>query len=482
MQSLPSRQEIQAEKRRRSKEKSKTLIGFTEYTNPRYQAARHHKFIAAQLERAFTGEVDRLMLVCPPRHGKSELASRRFPPWCLDKRPDLQFISASAGADLAHDFGREVRNIVSSEEYQAISETRLAEDAKAANKWLTNEGGSYYAVGVNSNVMGRGADILLIDDPFGRMKDADSETERNNVWEWYQGSLYNRLQPGGRIIVIGHRMHEDDLQGRLLAQQSQGGDQWEVVNLPAIAEDNDPLGRDPGEALWPERFPVEALKRIEANTIPRYYSALYCGRGSPAQGDMFKPDSLVKRDDRGECVMWVRAWDLAASKTGDYTVGVLMGRTEDGRYIVADVRRIRGTPDEVEALIAETASMDGVGVRISLPKDPGQAALFQVQYLTSKLAGFSVHDSPEAGKKEVRAEPFASQVNVGNVSIVRGDWNYGYVDELRSFPDGKHDDRVDASSRAFQFLCEETGLFAVSDGLLQAISMPTRRGMKRFGR
>jgi predicted phage terminase large subunit-like protein len=434
------------------------------------------------LERAFRGEIDRLMLIIPPRFGKSELASRRFPAWALAQNPRLQFISASAGADLAHDFGREVRNIVTSEDYQSIFATRLAQDAKAANKWVTSEGGSYYAVGVGSNVFGRGADILLIDDPFGTMEDADSELARERVWKWYQGSLYNRLQPGACIVVIGHRMHEDDLQGRLLAQQSQGGDKWEVVNLPAIAEAADPLGREPGEALWPERFPVEALARIEANSIPRYYSALYCGRGSPAQGDMFKPDKLVKRDDRGECAIWVRAWDLAASKAGDYTVGVLMGRTGDGRYVIADVRRIRGTPDEVEALIAETATTDGVGVRISLPKDPGQASLFQVQYLTTKLAGFIVSNSPEAGNKEVRAEPLASQVNVGNVSIVRGDWNYGYTDELRAFPVGAHDDQVDASSRAFQFLCEETGLFVVSDGLLQAVSMRSRRGAKRFGR
>ena len=422
------------------------------------------------------------MLIVPPRHGKSELASRRFPAWALAQNPELQFISASAGADLARDFGREVRNLVSSEQYQGVFSTRLAEDAKAANKWVTSEGGSYYAVGVGSNVFGRGADILLIDDPFGTMEEADSELGRERVWKWYQGSLYNRLQSGARIIVIGHRMHEDDLQGRLLAAQSQGGDQWTVVNLPAVAEESDPLGRVPGESLWPEKFPIETLKRIEANTIPRYYSALYCGRGSPAQGDKFKPEKFVKRDDREECTLWVRAWDLAATKAGDYTVGVLMGKTQDGRYVVADVRRARGTPDEVIDLIAETASTDGVGVRISLPRDPGQASLFQVQYLTGKLAGFIVTDSPEAANKEVRAEPFASQVNVGNVSIVRGDWNYGYLDELRAFPSGSHDDQVDASSRAFQFLCEETGLFVVTDGLLQAVSMPTRRGAKRFGR
>src|SRR5260370_1295374 len=157
---------------------TRNLIAFTEQTYPRYQTAQLHRQIAQQLERVERGEIDRLMLLVPPRHGKSELASRRFPAWFLGRHPEKQFISASAAESLAEDFGRDVRNIISSPEYRAIFSTGLAEDSRAKGRWNTAQGGSYYAVGVNSSVMGRGAHVFMIDDPFGSMADARSEVER----------------------------------------------------------------------------------------------------------------------------------------------------------------------------------------------------------------------------------------------------------------------------------------------------------------
>jgi hypothetical protein len=156
------------------------------------------------------------------------------------------------------DFGRDVRNIIGSEEYRALFDTRLAEDSQAKGKWHTSAGGIYYAVGIGGSVLGRGGDVILIDDPYSSMEDALSEITRKNVWEWYTGTAYNRLMPNGAIVVINHRMHEDDLSGRLLAQQTAGGDKWEVVELPAISETN--------EALWPEAYPIDALHRIRQNT------------------------------------------------------------------------------------------------------------------------------------------------------------------------------------------------------------------------
>jgi hypothetical protein len=149
----------------------------------------------------------------------------------------------------------------------AIFDTTLAEDSQAKGKWHTSDGGIYYALGIGGSVLGRGGDVILIDDPFGSMQEAQSELERKNVWDWYTGTAYNRLMPGGAIVVINHRMHEDDLCGRLLAQQAAGGDQWEVVELPAINDD--------GEALWPDAYPIEALHRIRLNSQARFWSALY---------------------------------------------------------------------------------------------------------------------------------------------------------------------------------------------------------------
>jgi hypothetical protein len=230
------------------------LIAFTECTFPRYRPARHHRMIAAQLERVLAGEVDRLMLLVPPRHGKSELSSRRFPAYYLGHHPDRQFLSISATADLAADFGRDVRNLIASPEYAALFNTALAPDSHAKGKWHTSAGGIYYSVGIGGGVLGRGAHVELIDDPFASMEDALSEATRKNVWDWYTGTAYNRLMPGGAIILINHRMHEDDLAGRLLAQQAAGGDRWEVVELPAISED--------GQRCTPWRTGSKASKRL----------------------------------------------------------------------------------------------------------------------------------------------------------------------------------------------------------------------------
>ena len=246
---------------------AQSLIEFACYTYPKYEPAVLHRQIAEQLERVERGEVDRLMLLVPPRHGKSELASRRFPAWYLGRHPDRHVISVSASYTLAEEFGREVRNCVRSQEYAEIFDTRLAEDSQAKGRWSTQEGGSYYAVGVGGSLYGRGAHLLIIDDPFASMADARSEQIRKEVHAWYTGTAYNRLEKGAAIVVIGHRTTQDDLQGRLLAQQAAGGDKWEVVELKALDGE--------GNALWPERFDGDALARIKANTTAQDWAALY---------------------------------------------------------------------------------------------------------------------------------------------------------------------------------------------------------------
>jgi hypothetical protein len=250
------------------------------------------------------GEIDRLMLLMPPRHGKSELASKSMPAWSIGRKPWRQFISASASVELARDWGREVRNIVMSDAYQAVYSTRLQEDSKAAGKWNTQEGGCYYAVGVGGSPLGRGADIFLIDDPFGSMEDARSPVIREKVWNWYTGTVYNRLQSDGAVIVINQRMHEDDLSGRLIEQMKAGKDAWTIVELPAIAIDHDrdghkiidPIGRKAGEALWPEEYDLKRLDRRRDNTLARYFSAMYQQQPVPDEGELFAADKLGLRD------------------------------------------------------------------------------------------------------------------------------------------------------------------------------------------
>ncbi len=218
------------------------------------------------------------MLLCPPQHGKSEASSRKLPAYILGRDPKEDIISASATAELAEGFGRDVRNCVASEEFRRLfPQTILAEDSQAKGRWNTRDGGSYYAVGVGGNLFGRGG-MAIVDDPVGSWTDAQSQLTKDKVWDWYRGTLYNRIRPGKPIILIQHRTAEDDLAGRLIEQQNHGGDRWEIVELPADV--NDPP--------WPERYDRAALERIRINTDPRQWSALYLQNPTPEEGTFFK--------------------------------------------------------------------------------------------------------------------------------------------------------------------------------------------------
>lgn len=255
-----------------------SLLGFTGYTTPRWKPGKIHRAICEQLDRVVRKEIDRLMLLCPPQHGKSEITSRRFPAYVLGHEPTEDWISASATAELAEGFGRDVRNCISSREYQNVfPDVQLAEDSQAKGRWNTKQGGAYNAIGIGGQLFGKGGGAV-IDDPFGSWADAQSEVSREKVWDWYQGTLYNRIRPGRPIIVIQHRMHEADLAGRLIAKQATGGDKWEIVNLPALIDD----------PPWPERYDSAALERIRANTDPLQWSALYQQNPMPDEGVFFK--------------------------------------------------------------------------------------------------------------------------------------------------------------------------------------------------
>jgi predicted phage terminase large subunit-like protein len=433
----------------RRKDAAESLIAFTEYTYPRYRTAQHHRAIAEQLERIERGEVDRLMLLVPPRHGKSELASKRLPAWFLGRQPHKQFISVSATAELAADFGREVRNIINSPEYRAIFNTTLAEDSQAKGKWHTADGGIYYSLGIGGSVLGRGGDCILIDDPFGSMKEARSELERKNVWDFYTGTLYNRLMPGGAVVVINHRMHEDDLCGQLLAQQAAGGDRWEVVKLPAI--------NDAGEALWPEAYPIETLHRIRRNTQPRDWSGLYLQEPAPEDGDYFKSEWLRSYDKTPpkDTLRIYGGSDYAVTADGgDYTVHAVVGLDPEGRMYLLDLWRKQAASDVwVEAfcdLVKEWQPIAwaeeqgqiraGVGPYIDRRQRERQAWCVREQF-------------PTRGDKAVRAQSIRGRMALEGLYVPKNaDWLPNLRSELLSFPAGKHDDQVDALGLVGQLL------------------------------
>jgi hypothetical protein len=226
------------------------------------------------------------MISMPPRHGKSEHVSVRFPAYYLAKHPNHQFISASYAAELAFDFGRQVRNLIDGAEYRALFPgVTLAADSQAKNRWHTKQGGVYIAAGLDGGITGRGAHVLSIDDPVKSRAEAEREVERKKAWDWYSGTAYNRLMPGGAIILTMTRWHEDDLAGRLLAAEENGGDKWEKLILPAIDEN--------GKALWEESYPRPVLDQMRKVMSPYDWASLYEQRPRPVEGSFFSVNDLL---------------------------------------------------------------------------------------------------------------------------------------------------------------------------------------------
>jgi predicted phage terminase large subunit-like protein len=422
--------------RRRAARKS--LIEFTEYTLPHYVPAAHHELIAEKLEAVERGEIDRLMINMPPRHGKSELASRRFPAWFLGRHPRKSVIAASYNSDLAGDFGRQVRNIVAGREYGVLFETRLAEDSRAANRWNTDAGGSYVAAGVGTAITGRGADVLLIDDPIKDREEADSEVQRNKVWDWYTSTAYTRLAPKGRVIVIQTRWHEDDLSGRLLVEQGRGGDKWEILDLPAI--------RANGAALWPEFYPLDALERIRAVLPPRDWSALYQQRPAPDEGLYFKREWFRWYDEAPKHLRIYGASDYAVTADGgDHTVHGVVGIDPDDNLYVLDV-----WSQQTESNVWIEVFLDLLAKWKPLiwAEEGGQILKSLGPFIDKRMRERKVYGRREqmtsVADKPTRSRSFQARCAMGKVYLPRNaPWVSDLMGVLLAFPAGKRDDEVD---------------------------------------
>jgi predicted phage terminase large subunit-like protein len=390
------------------------------------------------LEAVERGEIDRLMVFMPPRHGKSEKTSKRFPAWYLGRNPKRQIIAASYNSDLATDFGRDVKGILASPEFgDVFGDVQLRQDSRAADRMNTNHGGAYYAVGVGTATTGRGAHLGLIDDPFKDREEADSETNRNKVWNWYRSTFYTRLMPGGVIVLVQTRWHEDDLAGRLLEQDGriEEGGQWTVLDLPAINAD--------GEALWPEWYDKEALLRIKATIGPREWSALYQQQPQPDEGTFFQ---------RG----WFNEWESLPSLRyygtsdyavtdggGDFTVHRIWGIGPDGSVYRVDGWVGQTTSDvwieEKLNLIAKYKPLCwfGEGGVIQKAIEPMLRRRMRERGVFCRLEWLSsVHDKP------TRARSFQAMAASGRVKFEPG----ADISEFLVFPAGKHDDEVDTAS------------------------------------
>ena len=284
----------------------KHLLPFVSRFVNDYQAGWVHKDICSRLEKfsqdVKDGKSPRLMLFVPPRHGKSEIASIRFPGWHLGHNPTHEIMVCSYSASLSMGFSRKVREMLRDKSYQNVfNDTKLHKDSQSVESWLTTLGGGYMAAGVGGAITGKGAHILLVDDPIKNFEEADSVVTRESIWNWWTTTAYTRLAPGGGILVIQTRWHQDDLSGRLITQmedairagETSAGetyyDNWEIIRYPAIADADEPY-RKAGEALHPDRYPVEALQRIKASVNPRDWAALYQQTPTLDEGAYFRRD------------------------------------------------------------------------------------------------------------------------------------------------------------------------------------------------
>ncbi len=444
------------------------LLAFQERMRPDYEAAWFHVRVASELDAFAEGRVVRLILCMPPQHGKTELASRALPAYLLGREPDLRIIASSYADDLASRTNLDVQRLIDSESYaELFPATRLAGprlgrrmdvDAVRSRRTqhlfeIVGRRGSYRSAGVGVGITGMPADVGIIDDPIKDRGDAESATVREAVWQWYTGSFRPRAR--GRILIIMTRWHEDDLVGRLtaLAGRDPAADQWTVVRIPAIAEGAAGDPRQPGEALWPARFPAAEMAALRTTLGSYQFEGMYQQRPTSPGGMVFKLAWFQVVDARPAIVggtQRCRYWDCAGTEgAGDWTVGALITRTPDGLWWVEDVIRGQWGPSDVDRIIRQTAAVDGPYVMIREEREPGSSGKAVIEARARSLAGFDYKGDPVDENKLLRWRPFAAQAEAGNVRVVRAAWTADFLAELAAAPGGLHDDQCDSASGGF---------------------------------
>lgn len=430
----------------------RSLIEWCRYAG--FEPARHHRLLIDKLQQVTSGEVDRLAVFMPPGAAKSTYTSILFPAWYLAQHPDHCIIAASHTQELAEKWGRRVRNHIA--EHSLILGCGLASDSQAAGRWETSTNGEYFAAGVGGSITGRRADLVVIDDPVRSREDADSELIRDKTWDWYTADLYTRLKPGGRIVLIQTRWHEDDLAGRLLAAQAAGGDAWHVISLPALAELDDPLGRLPGEPLWPEWEGLEELER-KRSLNARNWAALYQQRPAPEDGDYFKAEWLKPYVTQPplETLAVYGASDYAVTADGgDFTVHVVIGVDPDGHMYLLDLWRKQAASDVwIEAfcdLVKKYKPREWAEEQGQIRAGVGP---FLDRMQRERSAYVYRRDFPVRADKAVRAQSIRGRMAIDGLYVPQdAGWFSDLRSELLSFPAGKHDDQVDALGLVGQLL------------------------------
>lgn len=436
-----------------------------------WQTARHLKVLIDVLEgveaNVRSGKGDRVIICMPPRHGKSEVSSKKYPAWVLGRNPEWELIITSYSADLAYDFSKIARNTFA-EHAPELFDLNLAKDSGAVGRWgVEGHRGGIAAAGAGGPLTGRGAHVAIIDDPFKGSKDADSKTIRDNIWDWYRSVLRTRLAPGGAIILIMTRWHEDDLAGKLIKEMKQGtGEDWRVVSMPAVAEGKDDmLGRPEGEVLWPDRFSPDEYEAMKISVGSRMWNSLYLQRPSPAGGAIFKrhwinfyvPTQEIKAKFglNDDVVVLPRlldyqaqSWDCAFKDkdSSDPVSGQIWAKKKANFYLVDRLNERLSFVKTLKAIKQMTAKHPNARAKYIEDKANGSAVISMFE---NEIPGI-IPIEPDGGK-EVRANAVSPLFEAGNVYFPHpcvAPWVEGMIEEFVSFPNGEHDDDVDATTQA----------------------------------
>lgn len=427
-----------------------------------WQRAVHLDYLNRKIVEAATGRLKYLIVSMPPRHGKSMLISRYTPPWYLGLFPNNRVILIGYSEDFAGKWGFAARKLVEDHGYQHFG-IKVDPDRSAQVRWeLKGFEGGMDSIGIGGGVVGKGANLFIIDDPIKKAEEARSPTFRDNMWDWWESEAHSRLEPNGSVILVMTRWHQDDFAARLIKLLQSGllkNSKYEIINFPAIAMEHDILGRKPGEALWPWRYSIEDLEEIKNIKTEYWWTAQYQGQPIPPGGNMFKRDWFEIMDTRpsaSQVVGRVRFWDVAATHGGDYTVGTLMSRTSKDDFFVEDVIREKVEANALEKLFVQTLALDGEETMVRMEQEGGSSGKITIALYARLALGYDFEGVPSLDSKETRWEPFASQSQVGNVKLVKGHWNSRWLDEMQHVPSSKHDDQADSASGGFACLVKST--------------------------
>lgn len=450
----------------------RSMADFTLYTDDAYQMNWHHRLICEYLDKWVRKEIRRLMIFTAPRHGKSELVSRKLPAYIFGRNPDTSVISASYSADLASRMNRDVQRIIDSEKYiELFPNSRLFGKnirSVANGSFLRNSDifeivghkGVYRSAGVGGGITGMGGEYIIIDDPVKNRDEANSSTYREKLWDWYTSTLYTRLEKDACILVTLTRWHEDDLAGRLLEKMKEpDGEQWTIINLPAICEDPPaPYDiRKPGEALWPGKYNEQALANIRATVGTYDWSALYQQRPQPAEGAIFKREwfnhtykALPHQN------MIIQSWDLpfVKSEGSAKCACIIMGRAGGQIYIIDVINDKMDFAENVAAFRRITLKHPKARAKVVENKANGPAI---VSLLAKEIPGI-VPFEPK-GSKEERAISITPYFEAGNILLPEeAPWLSDFVEQFVGFPSGKFKDMVDATVQGIQYLMDKPSM------------------------